>query len=103
MLCRSPMRDDQERAKQQWIEQEAEASAQRTAKLVRRLRRENRACPTPWPVCKKCNVPHDPVDSHWLFRSYCDSHGIARLERLIRRIVRARGRRCTLRFLKGLK
>jgi hypothetical protein len=104
MLCRSPMRDDQERAKQQWTEQEAQASAKRVKlkHLVKRLRKDNRDSPSPWPLCKKCNVPLDPVDMHWLFRGRCDSHGIGRLEDLVRRIVRVHGRRRTIRILRQL-
>jgi hypothetical protein len=105
MIRLEPMREAQELAKRQWEEQEAQAAAEPPAdleQLVKRLRKENRASADPWPVCKKCNLPLDPTDFHWLFRSLCSSHGLDRLERLARKAARARGRRQFVRALRRL-
>jgi hypothetical protein len=70
----------------------------------RRLKRENSASPKPWPTCKRCGGFIHPVDEepHWLFARLCDGCGIRRTENLVRRVIKAHGRRRGLRALRRL-
>jgi hypothetical protein len=71
-------------------------------KLLKRLRRENRASASPWPECRRCKMAVDWEDMSWLFPHYCDSHGLGKLDALLQKIVRRHGRRRTLRILRRL-
>jgi hypothetical protein len=62
----------------------------------------NRAGPSPWPECRRCKLAVEPGDMSWLYPHLCDSHGLGKLESLLRRIVRAHGRRRALKLLKRL-
>jgi hypothetical protein len=70
--------------------------------LLERLQEENRASATPWPECRRCGFAVDKEDMSWLFPNFCDSHGLAKLDAILKKIVRRRGRRRTLRILKRL-
>jgi hypothetical protein len=70
--------------------------------MLERLREENRASASPWPECKRCGFAVDWEDMNWLFPHHCDSHGLAKLDSLLRKIARRHGRRRTLRILKRL-
>jgi hypothetical protein len=70
--------------------------------LIKRLRRANRSSASPWPECKRCKLAVDREDMSWLFPHLCDSHGLGKLEAMVRRIVRSYGRRSTVRILKRL-
>jgi hypothetical protein len=70
--------------------------------FLERLQEENRASASPWPECKRCGFAVDPQDMSWLYINHCDSHGMAKLDALVRKIVRRHGRRRTLRVLKRL-
>jgi hypothetical protein len=99
MVLDPVMRREQCEARAAWERERSEPAS--LDQLVERLRRDNRSSPSPWPECKRCALPMDPVDMHWLFPNLCDSHGGGQLDDLVRRIVRAAGGR--RRGLKALK
>ena len=68
----------------------------------RRLLAENRVSASPLPVCKKCLHPIVTEEVHWLYRNLCDTHGLNRLEDIVRRACRVSGRRRTLKLLRRL-
>jgi hypothetical protein len=68
-----------------------------------RLRRENELRRKPLPECRDCGAPFMKGDRDWLFRGpLCCSCGAARLEAIIRRLVKRRGRRKTIKVLRAL-
>jgi hypothetical protein len=69
----------------------------------RAIRRLNRLEPDPWPVCLSCRVPYDPAGQHWLFRRRCDSCGTARMEAIVRRMLRTRSSAVATRCLRALE
>lgn len=67
------------------------------------LRRRNALQPIPCPECIKCGWPVDERDmDDLLFRKHCFTCGLNRLEDLLRRIVRRKGRKATIKALKRL-
>jgi hypothetical protein len=108
MLCVATMRDHHLAAAARWKQQEADRPRSRKGHLRRlrgmrkALQRENAAKEKPDPVCRLCGVVVQKEDMDWLFTRLCGTCGIQKLERLVLRIIRNRGRRRTIRRLRRL-
>lgn len=69
-----------------------------TAELVR----SNEQRTTPLPRCKDCRMPYQLGDADWLDGRRCCSCGTNRLEKAVRRLIRARGRKARKKALRRL-
>jgi hypothetical protein len=57
----------------------------------------------PRPICRDCRYPFDSsTEGSDLYRHTCETCGVRRLDRIVRRLIRRHGRRKTVKILKRL-
>jgi hypothetical protein len=62
----------------------------------------NAAQPDPMPICRGCGLPFDRRDADPIDRRYCTSCGVGRMEKAVRRLFKAKGRKARKRALRRL-
>ena len=107
MLCASTMREEQRAAAAIYRAEHADRPAAGDLNQKRRdmqayLLKQNAARKRPRPLCDKCGAICGESDVDWLFAHLCSTCGARRLERLIRRIIRRRGRQWIIKKLRRL-